>query len=88
MYICKLTISNLFMTRIINISLNVPESYQIEELTRLLTEYGEQLIAHNTAASTIHKHRPSMDFLNKFTLPSKITEKQLVNEYLEEKYNL
>ena len=32
------------MTRTINISLNVPENYGMDELTRQLTAYGEMLI--------------------------------------------
>ncbi|MBR5634955.1 MAG: hypothetical protein IKW78_07260 [Prevotella sp.] len=75
------------MTRTINISLNVPEFYQMEELTRQLTEYGERLIARR---KTIGKprRRPSADFLKDFTLPKGATSEQLVGDYLKEKYGL
>ena len=75
------------MTRIINISLNVPETYQVEELTRQLTEYGERLIARRTS-STTHRQHPSRDFLKGFTLPKGTTSEQLIDEHLTEKYGL
>lgn len=75
------------MTRTINISLNVPESYQVEELTRQLTEYGERLIARRTSTAK-RRHRPSRDFLKGFTLPQGVTSEQLIDGYLEEKYGV
>lgn len=55
------------MTQIINISLSVPETYQVEELARQLTEYGERLIARRTHAAS--RRHPSQDFLKAFSLP-------------------
>ena len=69
------------MTRIINISLNVPESYGIEELTRQLTEYGERLISRRKRAVT-SKKRHSQKFLKGLSLPKGMTDKELFDEYL------
>lgn len=75
------------MTMTINISLNVPESYEVEELTRQLTEYGERLIARRKSSAKPHR-RPSRDFLRSFTLPKGITSEQLVDEQIAEKYGI
>lgn len=75
------------MTQIINISLNVPETYQLDELTRQLTEYGERLIARRTHAAS-RRRRPSQDFLKAFSLPKGMTSEQLIDEHLSEKYGL
>ena len=75
------------MTRIINISLNVPESYGIEELTRQLTEYGERLISRRKRAVT-SKKRHSQKFLKGLSLPRGMNDKELVDEYLSEKYGV
>lgn len=74
------------MTQIINISLNVPETYEVDELTRQLTEYGERLIARRTQAAS--RRRPSQDFLKAFSLPKGTTSQQLIDEHLSEKYGL
>ncbi len=50
------------MTRTLNISLNVPDSYGIEELTRQLTEYGERLISRRNRVQKSKKRR-SQTFL-------------------------
>ena len=75
------------MTQIISISLNVPESYQVDTLTRQLTEYGERLIARSTQAAK-PRRQLSRDFLKGLSLPKGTTDRQLVDEYLEEKYGL
>ena len=67
------------MTRTINISLNVPETY------RQLTEYGERLIARRKPSAK-PRRRPSHDFLRSFTLPKGTTSEQLIDEHLAEKY--
>ena len=74
------------MTRTINISLNVPESYGIEELTRQLTEYGERLISRRKRVVTSKSH--SKTFLKGLSLPNGATDKELIDEYLSEKYGL
>ena len=73
------------MTRIISITLNVPETYQVEELTRQLTEYGERLIARSKPSAK-PRRRPSQDFLKSFMLPKGTTPEQLIDEHLQEKY--
>ena len=75
------------MTQIINISLNVPETYQVDELARQLTEYGERLIARRTHA-TSRRRRPSQEFLKAFSLPKGTTSQQLIDEHLSEKYGI
>ena len=56
------------MTRTLNISLNVPDSYGIEELTRQLTEYGERLISRRNRVQKSKKRR-SQTFLKGPNLP-------------------
>ena len=75
------------MTRVINISLNVPETYQVDELTRQLTEYGERLIARSKSMAK-PRRRPSRDFLKSFSLPKGATSEQLIDNYLAEKYGV
>ena len=75
------------MTTTINISLNVPESYEVEELTRQLTEYGERLIARRKPSAK-SRRRPSRDFLRSFTLPKGATSEQLIDEHLSAKYGV
>ena len=75
------------MTRTIIISLNVPDSYGIEELTRQLTEYGERLISRRKRVVT-SKKRHSKTFLKGLSLPNGTTDKELIDEYLSEKYGL
>ena len=75
------------MTRTLNISLNVPDSYGIEELTRQLTEYGEQLISRRNRVQKSKKRR-SQTFLKGLSLPDGSTDKELIEEYISEKYGV
>lgn len=75
------------MTQIISISLNVPEDYQVELLTRQLIEYGERLIERSVPAAKTRR-QSSRDFLKGLTLPKGTTDRQLIDEYLEKKYDL
>ena len=75
------------MTTTLNISLNVPESFEVEELTRQLTEYGERLIARGKPSAK-SRRRPSRDFLRTFSLPKGMTSEQLIDEHLAEKYGV
>lgn len=86
-YICTENQNVIVMTRTINISLNVPDSYGIEELTRQLTEYGERLISRRKRVVT-SKKRHSQTFLKGLSLPSGLTDKELIDEYLSEKYGV
>lgn len=74
------------MTSTINITLNVPDFYQKEELTRQLTEYGERLI--ELRISSMNLHRPSSSFLKGFTLSDGMTSDQLISDFLKEKYGV
>ena len=65
------------MTRTLNISLNVPDSYGIEELTRQLTEYGERLISRRNRLQKSKKRR-SQTFLKGLSLPNESTDKELL----------
>ena len=75
------------MTRTLNISLNVPDSYGIEELTRQLTEYGERLISRRNRVQKSKKCR-SQTFLKGLSLPDGSTDKELIEEYISEKYGV
>ena len=75
------------MTRTLNISLNVPDSYGIEELTRQLTEYGERLISRRNRVQKSKKRR-SQTFLKGLFLPDARTDKELIEEYISEKYGV
>jgi len=65
------------MTQIISISLNVPEDYQVETLTRQLTEYGERLIARSVSAANTRR-KSSRDFLKGLSIPKGTTDRQLM----------
>ncbi|MBR2292457.1 MAG: hypothetical protein IJ868_09165 [Prevotella sp.] len=75
------------MTRTLSISLNVPDSYEVEELARQLTEYGERLIARRRPKPDMGK-RFSQQFLQGLSLPKGKSDRQLIDEYLEEKYGI
>lgn len=75
------------MTTTLNISLNVPEYYKVEELTRQLTEYGERLIARGKPSAK-SRLRPSRNFLSSFPVPKGATSEQLIDEHLAEKYGI
>ena len=70
----------------INISLNVPEHYDLEELARQITEYGELLIAQQTKGK--RRKRSSKNFLKGLTIPEGISAEQLIEKHLEEKYKV
>ena len=75
------------MTRTINISLNVPENYGMDELTRQLTAYGELLIMRRQRKERTHK-RFSQHFLSGLTMPESANDRELVDDYLHEKYGV
>ena len=70
------------MTRTLNISLNVPDSYGIEELTRQLTEYGERLISRRNRVQKSKKRR-SQTFLKGLSMPAGTADKELIDAYTE-----
>lgn len=77
----------MIMTRTINISLNVPENFGMEELTRQLTSYGELLVMRrNLKKRTIGRF--SQHFLAGLSLPQDKSDRELVDDYLTEKYGV
>lgn len=75
------------MTRTLSISLNVPDSYEVEKLARQLTEYGELLIARSRPKLGTGKCF-SQQFLQGLSLPNGKSDRELIDEYLEEKYGV
>ena len=75
------------MTRTISISINVPSTYYVDDLTRQLTEYAERLVARQTPSVKTAKHyrHESLRGLMKGVNAS---PKELIDEYLEEKYGV
>lgn len=75
------------MRRTITISVNVPPTYYVDDLTRQLTEYAEKLITLQTPpiAAVKHYRHESLRGLMKGISAS---PKELINEYLEEKYGV
>ena len=71
------------MTRTINISLNVPENYGMDELTRQLTAYGELLIMRRQHKAPTRR-RFSQHFLSGLTMPEGVSDRELVDDYLKE----
>lgn len=73
-------------TRMIHVPVNVPKSYRIDLLQQQLTAYAQQLIAQARPASKRKQHYRHEALCGIFT--SDATEEQLVEDYLQEKYNL
>ena len=75
------------MTSTINISLNIPPTYRVDDLTRQLTEYAERLIARQTPQVKKVKHYRH-ESLRGLMKGVDATPKELIDEYLEEKYGV
>ena len=60
-------------TRTITVSVNVPKSYRIDLLQKQLTVYGKQPYRHEALCGIFNSDR---------------TEEQILEDYLQEKYNL
>ncbi len=72
--------------RTINVSVNVPKSYRLDLLQQQLTAYAQQLIAQTRPATKRKKHYRHEALCGIFS--SDATEEQLLEDYLQEKYNL
>lgn len=72
------------MTTTISIPLNIPQGYGVDKLTRQLTEYAERLVAHRAEPIKHYRHE-SLRGLSKGT---NVSSKELIGEYLEEKYGV
>lgn len=73
-------------SRTINVLVNVPKSYRIDLLQQQLTAYAQQLIAASKSKAKTkrkYRHEALCGIFN-----SDATEDQLVEDYLQEKYNL
>ena len=73
-------------TRTINVSVNVPKSYRIDLLQQQLTAYAQRLVVQAKPVSKRKQHYRHEAICGIFK--SKATEEQLVESYLQEKYNL
>ena len=72
--------------RTINISVNVPKSYRLDLLQKQLTEYAQHLVVSAQSAEkkkVRYRHKALCGIFN-----TDATEEQLVQAYLQEKYNL
>ena len=72
--------------RTINVAVNVPKSYSVDLLQKQLTAYAQQLIATARPVRKSKHHYRHEALCGIFT--SNATEEQLVEEYLQDKYNL
>lgn len=70
----------------INIPVNVPASYRLDELKKQLTEYAEKLVAlsKGVAVGKHHYHHENLCGL----LKTHGAEEDMVEEYLQDKYHL
>lgn len=71
--------------RTINVSVNIPKSYNVELLQKQLTVYAKQLIA-SAKQSKSRRHYRHESLCGIFD--SGASEEQLVEGYMQEKYNL
>lgn len=72
-------------TRTITVSVNVPKSYRIDLLQKQLTVYAQQLVASarpTTKGKQQYRHEALCGIFN-----SDRTEEQLIEDYLQEKFN-
>lgn len=70
----------------INVSVNVPKSYNIDLLKEQLTTYAQQLIASSKSAKKGKQHYRHESLCGIFN--SNATQEELLEDYLQEKYNL
>ena len=75
------------MQTTINISLNVPPSYQVDKLAQQLTDYGKWLIiTMNQPQTSSQQYRHQS--LRGLTRGLAISSKELIADYMKEKYNV
>jgi len=73
-------------SRTINVSVNVPKSFHIDLLQQKLASYAQQLIAESVSPTTNkrkHRHEALCGVFK-----SEASEVTLVEDYLQEKYQL
>ena len=79
------------MQTTINISLDVPKSYQLDTLKQELTEYAKKLVAKAKPKAKIARKQYAHDALcgiMKTDMKADKSDKELIEEYLEEKYQI
>ncbi len=70
----------------INLSLDVPQNYQLEVLKQELTDYAKKLIAKAKPKAKAKKHY-AFEELRGFA-KTDLTDKELIEEYLKDKYDI
>ena len=73
-------------TTTINVSVDVPGTYRIDLLTKQLTDYAKRLVRSARPVTKTKKKYQHESLCGIFA--SEASEKQLVEEYLQEKYNI
>lgn len=73
------------MQTTINISLDVPQSYQLDTLKQELTEYAKKLVAK--AKPKVARRQYAHDALCGIMKTDK-SDKELIEEYLKEKFQI
>ena len=75
------------MQTTINISLDVPQSYQLDTLKQELTEYAKKLVAKAKPKAKAEKQHYAIEALRGFA-QTDATDEELLDEYLEDKYGI
>lgn len=75
------------MQTTINISLDVPKSYQLDTLKQELTEYAKKLVAKAKPKAKAEKQHYAFEALRGFA-QTDATDEELLDEYLEDKYGI
>lgn len=75
------------MQTTINISLDVPQSYQLDTLKQELTEYAKKLVANAKPKAKAERKHYAHDAICGIMKTDK-TDTELIEEYLKEKYQI
>lgn len=75
------------MQTTINISLDVPQSYQLDTLKQELTEYAKKLVAKAKPKAKVARRQYAHDALCGIMRTDK-SDKELIEEYLKEKFQI
>ena len=73
-------------TRTINVSVMVPKTYRVDLLQQQLTAYAQKLVSQVKPAAKSRRHYRHEELCGIFS--SDATEEQLLEDYLQEKYQL
>ncbi len=75
------------MQTTINISLDVPQSYQLDTLKQELTEYAKKLVAKAKPKAKVARRQYAHDALCGIMKTDK-SDKELIEGYLKEKFQI